>query len=67
MREEKFLTVKETAEILRISPKTIYKKVNNKKDPFPIKHFKICGRIRFFIEDILSYAKSEASCNGNPC
>lgn len=59
MNKSKILTVRETAELLKISPKTIYNKVNNKKNPFPIKHFKICGRIRFFLDDIMTYAYGE--------
>ena len=54
------LTVPEVARILKISKRTIYNQTSRKaKKKFPIKHFRVGKSIRFDIEDLNKYLKTQ--------
>ena len=56
---EKLLTVKETAEYLRISERTIYNRIGRRsKMAFPIKPKRIGRLIRFDLQDVTEFIKS---------
>jgi excisionase family DNA binding protein len=56
---EKLLTVKETADYLRISERTIYNRIGRKsKMAFPIKPKRIGRLIRFDQQDVAEFIKS---------
>ena len=56
---KKFLTIPEVAELLRISPKTMYNQVcHTTKKAFPIRPKRFGRLIRFDREDVLAYMKS---------
>jgi excisionase family DNA binding protein len=51
--ENQILTVRETAKLLRVSTKTIYKKVS--RDEIP--HKKVGGKIRFLLPVLMEWLK----------
>lgn len=53
----KLLSVKQVAEILNISPRTIYNRISGSdgRQPFPIKHRKIGNMVRFLEEDVINF------------
>ncbi|MFC1580017.1 helix-turn-helix transcriptional regulator [Thermodesulfobacteriota bacterium] len=54
--QKRLLTVEETAQMLGISPRTIYNGVSPKsKRPFPVKVKKVGRLVRFRIEDVEAY------------
>ena len=59
MDSNKWLTVKQTAEMLGIHPHTIYNGIAEKTDrPFPIKPIRIGRAIRFPMERIREYMEA---------
>ena len=57
--QAKLLTIKDVAQRLQISPRTIYNRVRLKTDnPFPIKPKRIGKLIRFDPEDVKRYIDS---------
>jgi excisionase family DNA binding protein len=56
---KRFLSVKETADYLNISPRTIYNKTGRKaKVKFPVKAKRIGRCVRFDIKDLDAYIAS---------
>ena len=56
---KQLLTVKETAEYLSISPRTIYGRITRKADKrFPVKPVRVGGSVRFDIDDLRAYVES---------
>ena len=56
---KRLLTVKETADYLGLSPRTIYNMTGpNSKRPFPVKPKRIGKLVRFDIMDLDRYIKS---------
>ena len=54
--QKRLLTVEETAQMLGLSPRTIYNGVSPKtKRPFPIKPKKVGRLVRFRLEDVEEY------------
>jgi excisionase family DNA binding protein len=54
--KNRLLSVKETAEILRLSPRTIYNRVApGAENPFPIKPKRIGRSVRFRNQDVQDY------------
>ena len=57
--KKRLLSIEETAEILGISPRTIYNGVAPKaKRPFPIKPKRVGRLVKFRIEDVESYIQA---------
>jgi len=57
--KKRFLSVKEAAEYLGLSPRTIYNGLTrNTEKPFPVKHKKLGKLIKFEIQDLNEYADS---------
>ncbi|MDI9541866.1 MAG: helix-turn-helix domain-containing protein [Pseudomonadota bacterium] len=57
--EKRLLSVEETAEILGISPRTIYNQIHRKASrPFPIKPKRVGRLVKFKSEDVTSYIDS---------
>jgi len=57
MEEYQLMTIKETASLLGISPKTIYNRLSATKGqkPFPIKPKRDGGSVRFVRKDVIAY------------
>lgn len=53
---KRFYTVRETAQMLSISPQTIYNAISNKT--FPIKPKRLGKSVRFDIKDIDAFVES---------
>jgi len=54
--DSRLLSIREVAEILQISPRTIYNRVRKKAErPFPIKVKRVGKLIRFDQKDVQSY------------
>jgi predicted DNA-binding transcriptional regulator AlpA len=57
--KKRFLSVKETAEYLNISPRTIYNKTGRKaKVKFPVRPKRVGRCVRFDIKDLNEYVAS---------
>ena len=57
--EKRLYSVKETAVILNISPRSIYNAIHRKASkPFPIKVKRIGRLVRFDVKDIIKYIDS---------
>jgi excisionase family DNA binding protein len=58
-KNKKLLTVKEAADFLRISERTIYNRVGKKAEmPFPVRPKRIGRLIRFQLSDLQKYIES---------
>ncbi|MDY6986955.1 MAG: helix-turn-helix domain-containing protein [Thermodesulfobacteriota bacterium] len=57
--DKRLLTVKETADLLRISPRTIYNQIGpGAQRPFPIRPRRVGRLVRFAASDIQRYLNS---------
>ena len=57
--KKRLLSIKETAEILGISQRTIYNRVAPKaKRPFPIKPKRVGRLVKFRVEDVEAYIEA---------
>lgn len=51
--QKRLLTIKETAEFLSLSPRTLYNRIHPKsRNPFPIKPKRIGKSVRFDLKDL---------------
>ena len=59
-KNHELLTIKQTAEYLQISPRSIYNKIRpgNTENPFPVKAIKIGNLWRFRKSDLENYVSS---------
>ena len=59
-KERRLLTIKETADFLRISPRTIYNGTQrNAKNPFPVKPKRIGRLLRFDRRELEDYIEKQ--------
>jgi excisionase family DNA binding protein len=54
MAIDKLLSVEQLAEILELSPKTIYNKIS-RKQKFPIRAYRVGGSVRFKAREVQDY------------
>jgi len=61
--EKRLISIAELSQYLDIRPQTIRNRLSN--GTFPIRAFKICGRIRFDTKDVERYLVRLRSCSKN--
>ena len=62
--EKRLVDIKELSEYLGIKPQTIRNRLS--AGSFPIRAFRICGRIRFDTRDVERYLTRLRACSENP-